>query len=338
MKLHPRLSAEAVVLARRAERLRPVAERDGRGWVVGYGHRASAREGARVGEGDATVLLVYDLSRSAAQVADLAPPETPQPLFDALNAYAFRVGPDAFARSAVLRRVKAGEPLTPDEMLRAREEVGPGEPLVPSAVLAAAAAVSDRLAQVLDAPEPATPPRARREPWPEPAEAPAPPAPVPPSAPVAAEPLQKAAARAPDSDRPFPSTAVTPHEEEAPPPPLIDSLAAPPDVASEASPPSPPAAQPTSDVEPPMVPVAPAFPAPVVSFERGGRPRLWDRLRGDPRVYMAVGACGLVLFACALLGSVLARPTATGVAMGLVGVLCLAPAIAFFLHRRGEGG
>ena len=60
----PRLkvSREGVVLIKSFEGFRPRAVRgeDGR-WVIGYGHRASAREGLTVSEADAELLLQYDL-------------------------------------------------------------------------------------------------------------------------------------------------------------------------------------------------------------------------------------------------------------------------------------
>ena len=332
MKLHPRLSAEAVVLARRGERFRPRAERDGAGWVIGYGHRASAREGAVVSDDDATVLLVYDLSQSAGRVAPLLGRPVGPALFDALNAYALRVGPDAFARSEPLRRVNAGEPVAPAEVLAARDGAGQA---APSAVLAAAHAVRDRVSQVLDVEPPPAPARPPREPWPEP-----PPPNLPPPAPpppMDERPIRAWAREAPVAERAAP-VASAPEEEIAAPPPLISTAPAPPaERASDRATPGRPS--PSDEVDRPAA--APAFhpsaPAPVVSFERGGRPRLWDRLRGDPRLYMGVGACGLVLFLCALLGSLFGRPTLMGLALGLAGVLCLAPATAFFLQRRRAG-
>ena len=339
MKLHPRLSAESVVLARRGERLRPEAERDARGWVVGYGHRASAREGARVSEDDATTLLVYDLSQSAGRVEPLLERPTPPAMFDALNAYAWRVGPQGFANSDVLRRWNAGEPLTPAEVLAARDaaDAGPWAD-APSAVLAAADAVRDRLSQVLDAPSEPPPPRAPREPWPDPpphATAFPPPGDRQPAVQKPTTPLELAPL---DVDAQDAAPVEQPENDEPPPPPFIAAPVAPPGSPIRA--PEPPAEPPAYDHDIPESPAA-AHPAsqhapraPVVSFVQGGRARIWERLRGDPRVYMGVGACGLLLFLCALVGAAVGRPTPMGVAVGLVGVLCLAPSIAFFLHRR----
>ena len=352
MKLHPRLTAEGVVLARRGERFRPVAERDGRGWVVGYSHRASARGGARVSEADALALLTYDLSQSAGRVEPLLARPVSQPLFDALNALAFRLGPEAFADSDVLRRVNAGEPVTPAEVSSARvgDLAGP-----PSAVTAAAQAVRDRLEQVLAEPEP-PPPRPPREPWREPA----PVAGVPTgSSAEASEPeavvsdFDFAAVSSRTEDEPPPAAAAAPPPPaevpaEEPPPPRFRSTtaleapaSAPREVALSSAGAAAPAA-PGVGNDPPEAPAASAgfahAPAPTVGFARGGRARLWERVRADPRVYLAVGACGLALFLCALLGFLLGRPTAPGLALGVVGVICLAPAVAFFLHRRAGGG
>ena len=341
------------MLARRGERLRPVAEHDGRGWVVGYGHRASAREGARVSADEAWALLVYDLSQSADRVEPLLVRPTPPALFDALNAYAWRIGPDAFARSDVLRRHNAGEALTPDEAPVLRDS-GPGsrEEMRP-AVLAAADAVRDRVSQVLDAPAAPPPPRSVREPWPEPA-APRAPTPVAPAEPGAATSDEGRAAVEAPASAPVHEAAAdvmsSPAEEEPPPPPFPEapSDAEPEQEPKPTWPPAPTNAAPWATDAPPQGspnaaedtsdPLAEPLRlgAPVAGLKRGGRPRLWDRLRGDPRLYLAVGACGLVLFLCALVGVALEHPTLFGLALGLVGVLCLAPATAFFLQRRGE--
>ena len=65
--------------------------------MLGHGHTASAREGARVSPAEAEALLLYDLSRIAVRVeaALLAPVSAQQ--FEALTAFAFHIGPEAFA-------------------------------------------------------------------------------------------------------------------------------------------------------------------------------------------------------------------------------------------------
>ena len=57
-----KVSREGLALIRSLEGFRPRAQRreDG-GWVIGYGHTLSAREGAQVSTADADLLLQYDL-------------------------------------------------------------------------------------------------------------------------------------------------------------------------------------------------------------------------------------------------------------------------------------
>lgn len=113
-------STAAAELVQRFEGFRRRAARlPNGGWTVGYGHTASAREGVEIGESDARDLLTWDLRRTAAEVdADLYAPAT-QNQFDALVAFAFNVGPEAFRRSAVLRRFNEGLPLQAASALEA---------------------------------------------------------------------------------------------------------------------------------------------------------------------------------------------------------------------------
>ena len=65
--MKPRLksSPAARELIKRHEPFRETAERgrDGR-WVVGYGHRAAARDGIKVTPEDAGLLLIYDVMQA----------------------------------------------------------------------------------------------------------------------------------------------------------------------------------------------------------------------------------------------------------------------------------
>ena len=57
-----RISREGVVLIKSFEGFRSrAASRSDGGWIIGYGHTASAREGLTVSEADAELLLQYDL-------------------------------------------------------------------------------------------------------------------------------------------------------------------------------------------------------------------------------------------------------------------------------------
>jgi lysozyme len=80
---------------------------DGR-WTIGYGHTLTARKGAEVSEADAEALLIYDLMGIAKAVEDLVFAPLSQNQFDALCAFAFNVGLDAFRASEVLKKVNEG--------------------------------------------------------------------------------------------------------------------------------------------------------------------------------------------------------------------------------------
>ncbi len=89
-------------------RPRAVKGEDGR-WVVGYGHTASAREGAVVDEADAELLLQYDLLPITTALNDRIDGPINQHQFDALASFAISVGLKAFLTSDVLRRFNAGQ-------------------------------------------------------------------------------------------------------------------------------------------------------------------------------------------------------------------------------------
>lgn len=109
MKLHPRLSRTGLELVKRFEGLRRKAARlPGGGWTIGYGHTASAREGAEVTPADAEALLLYDLNKVAVAVDEAVFTPLNQNQFDALTAFAFNIGLDNFRRSAVLKRLNEG--------------------------------------------------------------------------------------------------------------------------------------------------------------------------------------------------------------------------------------
>lgn len=77
-------------------------------WTLGYGHTASAREGARVTRADARMLLKWDL----APVERLLNTEIYAPLnqnqFDALASFVFNIGIEAFRDSDVAARLAEG--------------------------------------------------------------------------------------------------------------------------------------------------------------------------------------------------------------------------------------
>jgi lysozyme len=100
-----KVSREGIVLLKSFEGFRARAERDGDGWVIGYGHRQSAREGLSVAEADAELLLQYDLLPIVKALNDLPAPELNGHQFDALASFAFSIGLDRFLASEVFRRL-----------------------------------------------------------------------------------------------------------------------------------------------------------------------------------------------------------------------------------------
>jgi len=104
-----KVSREGVVLIKSFEGFRPRAVRDeDGGWVIGYGHKASAREGLTVGEQDAELLLQYDLLPVVKALNERVSAPLNQHQFDALASFAISVGIDRFLASDVLQRLNDG--------------------------------------------------------------------------------------------------------------------------------------------------------------------------------------------------------------------------------------
>ncbi len=105
-----KISREGVILIKSFEGFRPHAVlRDDGGWVIGYGHTLSAREGAVVSEAEAELLLQYDLVPIAKALNQVDSPLN-QHQFDALASFAFSVGLERFQSSDVLARLTSGAP------------------------------------------------------------------------------------------------------------------------------------------------------------------------------------------------------------------------------------
>ena len=108
MKPRQRVSRAGLKLIKNFEGLRTHAARLGRGYVVGYGHTRSARDGVEVTAGDAEALLLYDLMPVEAAINDWIFAPITQNQFDALVSFAFSVGLKSFRRSNVLRYANQG--------------------------------------------------------------------------------------------------------------------------------------------------------------------------------------------------------------------------------------
>lgn len=104
-----KVSREGIILIKSFEGFRPRAlRREDGGWVIGYGHTLSAREGATVAEADAELLLRYDLLAIERAVNAAAPTDLNQHQFDALASFALSVGLERFAASDVRQRLASG--------------------------------------------------------------------------------------------------------------------------------------------------------------------------------------------------------------------------------------
>jgi lysozyme len=139
-RMRPRykVSRAGVELIERFEGYRARSARlsDGR-WTIGYGHTRSAREGAEVSQADARILLKYvDLPPVEDALHELVTAPLSQNQYDALVAFVFNIGVEAFRESEVLTRLNEGratEAACALELWR-RAEVA-GDPVVLDALI-----------------------------------------------------------------------------------------------------------------------------------------------------------------------------------------------------------
>lgn len=106
------VSAEGLALVKRYEgfRAEPLTLADGR-VVVGHGHVQAVAPAAPLTEAEAEALLKQDLAGIEAAISARVLAPLTQAQFDALVSFVFSIGVDAFAKSDVLRRLNAGEPI-----------------------------------------------------------------------------------------------------------------------------------------------------------------------------------------------------------------------------------
>ncbi len=81
------------------------------GWVIGYGHTASAKAGVRISRQDAADLLRWDVHRLEQPLQDMIYAPLNQNQFDALISLVFNIGLENFKSSAVLRYLNEGCPV-----------------------------------------------------------------------------------------------------------------------------------------------------------------------------------------------------------------------------------
>ena len=131
------VSPEGLALLKRLEgfRAEPLALADGR-WLNGYGHVLAVEPNEPITEAAAEAALRADIAPVEAGLAEnlLAPASQSQ--FDALVSFVFSIGLEAFAKSDVLRRFNAGEPIAAACAMDAwrKSRVG-GEPAVLDALV-----------------------------------------------------------------------------------------------------------------------------------------------------------------------------------------------------------
>ncbi|MEX1252540.1 MAG: lysozyme [Hyphomonas sp.] len=106
-----RTSVQGIELIQSFEGFRPRAARlPGGGWLIGYGHTATARAGLQITTRDAALILRHhDLPQIEQQIAEQVLTPLSQNEFDALVSFAFNIGPEAFAASDVVAALNAGD-------------------------------------------------------------------------------------------------------------------------------------------------------------------------------------------------------------------------------------
>lgn len=115
-----RINSEGLALIKRWEGCRLEAYRDVGGvWTIGYGHTRTARQGLKITQEQAEGLLREDLRVYEAAVDDAVHVDLTENQFAALVSWTFNVGVGAMRRSALIRRLNAGEyDAVPGELAR----------------------------------------------------------------------------------------------------------------------------------------------------------------------------------------------------------------------------
>ena len=115
-----RTNGEGLALIKRWEGCKLEAYRDVGGvWTIGYGHTRTARQGLTITQEQAEGLLREDLRVYEAAVDDAVHVDLTENQFAALVSWTFNVGVGAMRRSALIRRLNAGEyDAVPTELAR----------------------------------------------------------------------------------------------------------------------------------------------------------------------------------------------------------------------------
>ena len=118
MKPQLKSTSAARNLIKRFEPFRDIAVRADNGrWIVGYGHRAAAKEGARVRQDEADLLLIYDVLQAEQAIEDVVNSPLKPAQRDALVSFVHDIGASAFKRSDVARYLFEGRTMAAGEAL-----------------------------------------------------------------------------------------------------------------------------------------------------------------------------------------------------------------------------
>ena len=114
------ISSEAFELIRQSEGLSLTSYLCPAGkWTIGYGHTRSAKAGQVIDAAAAEALLRADIAATAITVRELVQVKLTESQFSALVSFTYNVGPAAFARSRLLKKLNAGDyAAVPQELSR----------------------------------------------------------------------------------------------------------------------------------------------------------------------------------------------------------------------------
>jgi lysozyme len=103
------INERGLAIIRESEGLRLESYRLAGQWLIGYGHAGTARPGMAITEAEAEALLLADVKSAEEAVRALAAAPLNENEFSALVSLAYNMGPAAFAKTLVLRRLNAGD-------------------------------------------------------------------------------------------------------------------------------------------------------------------------------------------------------------------------------------
>ncbi|MFZ5616427.1 MAG: lysozyme [Pseudomonadota bacterium] len=103
------INEQGLDVIRQSEGLRLDAYHLAGQWLIGYGHAGTAKAGMRITTDDADRLLIADVRNAEEAVRMLVSVRINENEFSALVSLAYNMGPAAFARTEVLRRLNAGD-------------------------------------------------------------------------------------------------------------------------------------------------------------------------------------------------------------------------------------